>query len=95
MLYENDLRDFLPRLKGPLKDILDAEIALGNEIVEISSGWPMSKVNVWFKNPLTDKYANSYPSIQYNYLNDVKNWLEEYIDKENGAMVAAKVSWWP
>lgn len=90
MLYEHDLKEILPKLKGPLREIQDAEIAAGNEMVEISSKWPMPEVNVWFKNPLTDQYKKLYPSLQYNYLGDPKNWLEEYIDKDNGAMVAAK-----
>jgi hypothetical protein len=55
MIHEYDLKEILPRLKGPLKNILDAEITAGNEIVEISSGWPMPQVNVWFGRPLTDK----------------------------------------
>lgn len=75
MIYENDLNEILPRLKGPLRAILDAELASGNEMVEVSTRWPMPVVNIWLKNPLTD---------------DPRNWLEEYVDKENGAMLAAK-----
>jgi hypothetical protein len=90
MIYDYDLKEILSKLKGPLKEILDAEIAAGNEMVEISSNWPMSEVNVWFKYPLTDKYKNSYPSLQYSYLGDPRNWLEEYMDNDNNAMVAAK-----
>lgn len=90
MIYEYDLKEILPRLKGPLREILDAEIAAGNEMVEISSKWPMPEVNVWLKYPLTDKYTKTYPSLQYSYLGDPKNWLEDYIDRESGSMVAAK-----
>ncbi|WMY07558.1 hypothetical protein [Paraburkholderia phenoliruptrix] len=90
MIYEHDLSVILPRLTGPLCEILDAELAGGNVIVEIASGWPMSNVNVWLKNPLSQKYANDYPSLQYAYLGDPKNWLEHYIDIDAGAMVAAK-----
>lgn len=90
MIHEYDLKEILPRLKGALKEILDAEIAAGNEMVEISSGWPMPQVNVWFRQPLTNKYKQLHPSLQYSYLGDPKNWLEEYVDKVNGAMVAAK-----
>ncbi|MEC7608789.1 MAG: hypothetical protein VX964_01325 [Verrucomicrobiota bacterium] len=90
MIYEYDCKAVLSRLKGPLKEILDAEMAAGNEILEISSKWPMPEVNVWFKNPLTDKYEKAYPSLQYSFLGDPKNWLEEYVDDVNGAMVAAK-----
>lgn len=65
-------------------------IAAGNEMVEIASGWPMPEVNVWLSKPLTDKYKEKYPGLKYTYLGDPKNWLEDYSDKENGAMVAAK-----
>lgn len=90
MIYEYDLNEILPRLVGPLRKIFDAEILAGNVIDEISSTWPMSKVNIWFKNPLTDKYRKIYPQLKYSYLGDPRNWLEDYIDQENCAMIAAK-----
>ncbi|RKF47083.1 hypothetical protein [Paraburkholderia fungorum] len=90
MIYEYDLSVVLPRLTGSLREILDAELAGGNVIVEISSSWPMPNVNVWLKSPLGQKYARDYPSLEYTYLGDAMNWLEHYIDIEAGAMVAAK-----
>lgn len=90
VIYEYDLTTILPRLTGPLREILDAEISTGNVLVEISSSWPMPNVNVWFKDPLTRKYADQYPKLEYSYLGDPRNWLEGYIDREFGAMVAAK-----
>jgi hypothetical protein len=89
MIYEYDLSVVLPRLTGPLRAIVDAELSSGNVIVEISSGWPMSNVSVWLKNPLGQKYAITYQSLEYTYLGD-PNWLEQYVDIESGAMVAAK-----
>lgn len=90
MIHEYDLAEILPRLTGPLRDILDAEISAGNVLVEVSSSWPMPNVNVWLKEPLTRKYADKYPQLEYTYLGDPRNWLEQYIDCEVGAMVAAK-----
>jgi hypothetical protein len=59
VIHEYDLSVILPRLTGPLRGILDAELFGGNVIVEIASGWPMSNVNVWLKNrPFSQKYAN-------------------------------------
>jgi len=77
MIYEYDLKKVLVSLKGPRREILDSEMAVGNDILEISRKWPMPEVNVWFKNPLTDKYEKSYPSLQYSFLGDPRNWLEE------------------
>ncbi|AXF19051.1 hypothetical protein [Paraburkholderia caledonica] len=90
MIYEYDLSVILPRLTGPLREILDAELSSGNVIVEISSGWPMSNVNVWLKNPFGQKYATTFQSLEYTYLGDPRNWLEQYVDIETAAMVAAK-----
>lgn len=90
MIYEYDLSVTLPRLTGPLREILDAELAGRNVVVEISSSWPMPNVNVWLKKPLSQKYVTDYPSLEYAYLGDPRNWLEHYIDIETGAMVAAK-----
>jgi len=59
-------------------------------MVEISSGWPMPSVNVWLRNPLGQKYTADFPDLEYAYLGDPRNWLEQYIDAKAGAMVAAK-----
>ena len=90
MIYEYDLESILPRLAGPLREIFDAEISAGNVVEEINSTWPMPRVNIWFKRPLTDKYKALYPKLDYSYLGDPRNWLEQYIDVAVGAMVAAK-----
>lgn len=90
MIHDYDLSTILPRLTGPLREILDAELSVGNVMVEISSGWPMQNVNVWLKNPLSRKYIADYPDLEYTYLGDPRNWLEHYMDTRIGAMVAAK-----
>lgn len=90
MIYEYDLQEILPRLTGPLREILDAELAAGNEMDEISDTWPYPRVNVWLKRPLTDKYLKKYPQLKYTYLGDPKNWREEYVDETIGGMVASK-----
>jgi hypothetical protein len=90
MIHDYDLSVILPRLSGPLRELLDAELSIGNTMVEISSGWPMPNVNVWLKNPLSRKYLANYPDLEYAYLGDPRNWLEHYIDTQIGAMVAAK-----
>ena len=89
MIHEYDRTVILPRLTGPLREIFDIEVLEGNVVIEVSSSWPMPNVNVWFKDPLTRKYADKYPQLEYTYFGDPRNWLEEYIDREVGAMVAA------
>ncbi|WP_206955456.1 hypothetical protein [Trinickia acidisoli] len=90
MIHNYDLSVILPRLSGPLREILDSELCIGNAMVEISSGWPMPNVNVWLKEPLGRKYAADYPDLEYTYLGDARQWLEQYVDTKTGAMVAAK-----
>jgi hypothetical protein len=90
MIHNYDLSVILPRLTGPLREILEAELSAGNSMVEISSGWPMPSVNVWLKDPLGEKYMADYPDLEYSYLGDPRNWLEQYVDITIGAMVAAK-----
>lgn len=90
MIHDYDFSVILPRLSGPLREILDSELCIGNAMVEISSGWPMPNVNVWLKEPLGQKYAADYPDLEYTYLGDARQWLEQYVDTKTGAMVAAK-----
>ena len=40
-VYDYDLKEILPRLQGPLRELLDAETAAGNTITEVSASWPM------------------------------------------------------
>jgi hypothetical protein len=90
MLYKYDIDVLLPKLHGPIKEIVDEELKKGNQIVEVASSWPMPKVNVWFQHTITNKYESKYPNLKYSLLNDPKNWYEEYLDIENGFMVAVK-----
>ncbi|MGF6569118.1 hypothetical protein ABH945_001194 [Paraburkholderia sp. GAS333] len=90
MIHGYDLSVVLPRLTGPLRQVLDAELSVGNVMVEVTSGWPMPNVNAWLKNPLSRKYVADYPNLEYAYLGGPRNWLEHYMDTRIGAMVAAR-----
>jgi hypothetical protein len=91
-IYEYDLNEILPRVEGPLRELLDAELSCGNSMVEIAGGWPMEKANIWLSKRFHKNYQNQYPSLKYTYLGDPKNWIEEYIDIERGLMVAVSAS---
>lgn len=96
-VYDYDLKVILPRLQGPLRELLDAEVAAGNVIMEISSKWPMKQANVWLARRFCESYESRYPTLRYRYLGDPKNWIEEYVDQERGLLVAvsASASIWP
>ncbi|MGP3790677.1 hypothetical protein [Pseudomonas sp. B392_1p] len=87
-ISEYDLKEILPRVQGPLKELLDVELSCGNSVAEISSGWPMREANVWLSKRFHRSYQEQYPNLKYSYLGDPKNWIEEYIDSELGLMVA-------
>lgn len=89
MNNDDNLQEALSELKGPLKQILENEIAAGNQVVEVAHQWPMSGINIWLKEPLTDKYVKQYPSLEYHYRADPKYWLEDYTDNDIEAMLAA------
>jgi hypothetical protein len=91
-VYEYDLKEILPRLEGPLRDLLDLEVAAGNFIQEISAPWPMKRANVWLAKRFHTDYAAHFPALRYRYLGDPKNWIEEYIDVERDLMVAVSGS---
>lgn len=92
MVYQYDIDMLLPKLTGPIREIVDSEIKNGNILAEVATAWPMQHVNVWFKKPFTATYRDKYPDITYCKLNDPKNWFEHYADEENGFMVAALFS---
>lgn len=91
-IYDYDLKEILPRLQGPLRIVLDRELAAGNVITEITTPWPMKNCNVWLARRFHNNYGSEFPSIEYTYLGDPKNWIEQYIDKEHGSMVAVSAS---
>lgn len=91
-IFEYDLKEILPRVQGPLRELLDIELSHGNSMVEISGGWPMKQANIWLSMRFRKNYQEQYPSLKYTYLGDPKNWIEEYIDAERGLMVAVSAS---
>lgn len=91
-VFEHDLQVILPRLTGPLRVILDRELAAGNTIHEIAAPWPMKRCNVWLAERFKADYAPEFPTLAYRWLGDPKNWIEEYVDAERGCMVAVSGS---
>lgn len=91
-IFDYDLKEILPRVQGPLRQLLDQEISSGNSIVEIAGGWPMKNANVWLAKRFHQDYTSLFPGLTYRYLGDPKNWIEEYVDAESGLMVAVSAS---
>jgi len=88
----NDLKEILPRVQGPIRQLLDQELSCGNSIVEIAGGWPMKRANVWLAKWFQQDYRSLFPELAYAYLGDPKSWIEHYQDVERGLMVAVSAS---
>lgn len=87
-ILDYDLKEILPRLTGPLRIVLDRELAAGNTIAEIAAPWPMKHCNVWLAERFQADYAPEFPTLAYRWLGDPENWIEEYVDVERACMVA-------
>ena len=80
------------RLSGPIKEILTAELAAGNQIIQASDDWPTSKANIILENQFAKDYRTVYPNLKYMFDNDPHYWRDAYLDKENQEFIAVKFS---
>jgi hypothetical protein len=80
------------RLSGPIKEILAAELAAGNQIVQASDDWPTENANVILRDPFAQDYRPLYPTLTYTFDNDPHYWRDAYLDKENQAFIAVRFS---
>ena len=84
----NDAERILPRLSGAIKELLDREIACGNQVMEVSENWPMKNVNIWLERHFHDHYVNEFPSLRYEFVGGPHDWVDHYLDAENGFFIA-------
>lgn len=78
MIDEADVNAF----KGVLKEILDLEIAEGNELQETWRGnWPYNNVlAIVLKKPFITPIQRQHPNIKFNNINDSHYCKAEYYD---------------
>ena len=74
---------------GPLREIMEKELAAGNEIRETWHGdWPYKGVvAVSLKKPFLTPVEKNLPDIMFYNLNDIHYWKAEYYDKKNNMML--------
>lgn len=76
-------------ISQPIEEILNAEIAYGNKIVESSQGWPDKESTlILLEKPFHKTYSTD--KLEYRDINDPHYWKEEYIDKSNAQTIACK-----
>lgn len=67
----------LDALAEPLKKILEAELAAGNEIKEVSAWPPKCQLLVILRRSFKTQYATT-PDLQFEAINDPHYWQAEY-----------------
>ena len=72
-----------------LKEILNREIDLGNEIIETSKGWPDGNaIIIFLKNPFVNEYEII--NVEYRNIDDPHYWKAEYFDSSTKHILACK-----
>jgi hypothetical protein len=67
----------LPKLAPPLLAILEAELARGNEITEVSDWPPKCSLLVVLRMPFHHEYPTS-TDVEFASINDRHYWKDEY-----------------
>lgn len=67
----------LPQMAAPLQSILEAEIARGNSVVEVSSWPPKCRLLVLLRRPFCMRYDTP-EGVEYAHVNDPHYWNSEY-----------------
>ena len=72
-----------------IETLLKAEIKTGNEVAEISKGWPkQNSVLIIMKKPFIKKYTIE--GLEYRDVNDPHYWKEDYFDKTSLQTIACR-----
>ena len=78
----------LDRLSKPLARILEAELKLGNKVVETGEGWPTKGVIVFLGQPFNAEYKID--GLEFREINDPHYWKWEYFDASAQDVLACK-----
>ena len=71
---------YLDNFSLTLTKILNQEIELGNEIKEISKGWPNeNSIIISLKKPFNNDY--NFENVEFRNIDDPHYWKAEYFDK--------------
>ena len=66
-----------PNMAAPLQKILEAELAAGNEVKEVSSWPPKCALLVILRRPFSQAYAQN-SDVEFAAINDTHYWKAEY-----------------
>ena len=86
-------QEHLQQFTGVLLEILNAEIAEGNEIAETWHGDFSRVKNVTFialKKPFLTSIRRDLPNVKFTHLNDPHYWKAEYYDEQNRLLLVCR-----
>ena len=79
----------IDQFSSVLREILNNELALGNEITETAQGWPQSEsIIIFLAQPFKAEYALE--NTEYREINDPHYWKAEYEDKLTKHLLACR-----
>ena len=83
MIEQKHIDDFT----GALKNILEAELAAGNEIDETLCGWPCGGLCIALKKPFLTPIQRNLADVVFSNINDPHYWKADYTDKALNQML--------
>ena len=76
-------------LSSSLKEILNAELTLGNNVIETSIGWlKIKSLIIFLEKPFHEIY--NIPNIEFTELSDPHYWKSQYCDCQNEQILACR-----
>ena len=82
-------KENIENYSSKLTKILNQEVKLGNEIIEISKGWPDEKtIIIFLKKPFIAEYRLE--NVEYMNVDDPHYWKAEYVDHSTKHVLACK-----
>lgn len=84
-------QEHLDRLCPELAELLRAELAAGNRVVDTSEGWPQAaSVFVGLALPFRHRPTSLPPGVVYRDVNDAHWWKAEYEHEPSGHLLTCK-----
>lgn len=81
-------QDHIEMFSERLKNILNNEIKLGNEIVWTEKDWARkNEITILLKYQFSQRY-HLFPGIEYEEINNPHYWKAQYFDSSNSHMLA-------
>ncbi len=88
-LWAVEVTQRLPNLSPDLMAVLNEEIAMGNQVVEVSAWPPLCRLFVMLEKPFHRRYETG-ATIVHTVLNDSHYWREDYSTLDKSECLACR-----